>query len=165
MEKTHETYSSLFRGLEKTSRKEGPSRMSQPEPFCMFTIDFDKNHRPIPECMMKNTLKEIVKLAMASPHVTLDTSPKNLRRVWAIKHPDKDNNELREKVQALLKAEAALQEHTVAVVPSKSDAVATLPENYHEEDDYAMYFERCDTCTKVECVCYESESDTNEREP
>ncbi|KFH69357.1 hypothetical protein MVEG_04170 [Podila verticillata NRRL 6337] len=138
MEKRHELFSSLFRGFENTSRQEGSSGSTQLKPFRKFTIDFDKGHRDIPKCMMMNTLKDIVKLAMESPHVRLDNRDENLKRVWAIKHPDKDNNEVREKLQSRLPAETAVQQQPDAVVLSGEDVAEC--HDFDETEDFEVYF-------------------------
>lgn len=153
MEKRHELFSSLFRGFEKTSRQEGSSGNTQLQPFRKFTIDFDKDHRDIPKCMMKNTLKDIVKLAMESPQARLDTRDENLERVWAIKHPDKDNNEVRERLQTRVQAEAAQQQQTDAVVPSGEDNAELHSLNVLEDCEGYFSDSVCHVCGEEGCNC------------
>lgn len=53
------------------------------------TIDL-QNHRPICKCMMEETLRDILRLAVAKPADPFDTSKESLDRMWAIVHPDEN---------------------------------------------------------------------------
>lgn len=113
--------------------------------------------------MMKNTLKDIVKLAMESPHARLDTRDENLKRVWAIKHQDKNNNEAREKLQSRLQVEAAHQQQPEACVPSGEDIIEFHA--FDENEDIEEYFKDsiCTVCGKKDCYCDQfDESDQEE---
>ncbi|KAF9386355.1 hypothetical protein CPB97_003818, partial [Podila verticillata] len=83
MAKRHETFSNYFRGFKKTPAQEGSSMdahsKTDTKPFPMYTIDMCENHQPIPDCMMKNTLKDVIKLVLASPSICLDMSDENLK--------------------------------------------------------------------------------------
>ncbi|KAF8927330.1 hypothetical protein BGZ52_004600, partial [Haplosporangium bisporale] len=68
-----------------------------------YTIDL-RSHRPICKCMMQETLRDILRLAVAKPAVSFDISQENLDRVWAIKYPD-ENHKCREKQRAREQAE------------------------------------------------------------
>lgn len=116
----------------------------------MYTIDMCENHRPIPDCMMKNTLKDVIELVFTSPSVHLDTSDENLKRVWAIKHPDKANKELRKKAQVRWQAEATLQQSTDAVALSRGDVIEIDPVETDEVEEIVGYFEgiSCNICGK-----------------
>ncbi|KAF9337183.1 hypothetical protein BG006_005904 [Podila minutissima] len=159
MEKRHEAFSNFFRGSKNAPTQDRPGGgagfKTGIKPFRKFTIDLDNNHRPIPECMMKNTLMDIIKLVMDSPPVPLDTSDENLKRVWTIKHPDKDNNESCEKNQARKLAEVAHNQQTDAVIPSGSDFVEAYAVEVDEVEDSADYFKdiSCLICEKKNCNC------------
>lgn len=104
---------------------------------------------------MKNTLKDVIELVLVSPSVCLDMSDENLKQVWAIKHPDKANNELCKKAQVHLQAEAALQQSTDAVVPSHGGVVEVDPVEVDEVKESACYFVGvlCSDCGKKDCNC------------
>lgn len=159
LEKRHEAFSNFFRGSKNAPAQDRPGGgagfKTGIKPFRKFTIDLNNNHRPIPECMMKNTLMDIIKLVMDSSPVPLDTSDENLQRVWAIKHPDKDNNESREKNQARKLAEVAHNQQTDAVVPSGSDFVEAYAMEVDEVEDCAEYFKVCSICQKENCNCWD----------
>ncbi|KAF9305564.1 hypothetical protein BGZ74_009715 [Mortierella antarctica] len=159
MERRHEAFSNFFRGSKNAPAQDRPGGAAGFKTgiklFRKFTIDLNNNHRPIPECMMKNTLMEIIKLVMDSPPVPLDTSDANLKQVWAVKHPDKDNNESREKNQARKLAEVAHNQQTDAVVPSGSDFVEAYAMEVDEVEDCAEYFKDCSICQKENCNCWD----------
>ncbi|KAG0318011.1 hypothetical protein BG000_004361 [Podila horticola] len=61
---------------------------------------------PIINCLIRNTIRQILKMAMA-PAAVLDTSVQNIERIRAITHPTKFNDEERKKIKLRSQAEAA----------------------------------------------------------
>ncbi|KAF8950606.1 hypothetical protein BGZ52_001995 [Haplosporangium bisporale] len=96
----HKAFSRLFRGYEHKAKQRGGFSHAEVvadeiELYPSFTIDLDKKHRPIPRCMLFRTLREILRLVVASRPVPLDTIVGNLLRVYEINHPDELNKEQR----------------------------------------------------------------------
>ncbi|KAF9380711.1 hypothetical protein CPC16_010188, partial [Podila verticillata] len=160
----HEAFCNFFRGFKKVAQEgsgEDTGSKTGSKLFPMYTIDMCEKHRPIPDCMTKNTLKEVLELVLESSPALLDTSDTNMRRVWAIKHPDHDNNKLHKRAQVRLQAEAVKQQRTDAVIPSKGDVVEVDPEELDEVEDSAFYFEGalCLVCGEQDCNCDENVED------
>ncbi|KAG0016157.1 hypothetical protein BGZ81_011366, partial [Podila clonocystis] len=74
-----------------------------------LTIELVSKKRPVINCLIRNTIRDILKMATDSA-VLLDTSMQNIERIRAITHPSKFNYEEREKVKARFAAEAAKHE-------------------------------------------------------
>ncbi|KAG0026314.1 hypothetical protein BGZ82_009539, partial [Podila clonocystis] len=60
-----------------------------------FTIDLLDKRRPIIQCLIRNTIRDILHLAVTSPKAELDTSSRSIAQIWAIEHPDAANRLLR----------------------------------------------------------------------
>ncbi|KFH69385.1 hypothetical protein MVEG_04198 [Podila verticillata NRRL 6337] len=65
--------------------------------------------RPVIQCLIRNTIREILKMATQSP-VVFDTSVRNIERIHGITYPTEFNNEQREKIKQRFAAEAAKHE-------------------------------------------------------
>ncbi|KAG0031510.1 hypothetical protein BGZ82_006957, partial [Podila clonocystis] len=76
------------------------------ELYCSLTIDMVIKKRPVINCLIRNTIREILKMATAPP-ATLDTGNKNIERIRGITHPTKFNDDERKKIKARFAAEAA----------------------------------------------------------
>ncbi|KAG0014533.1 hypothetical protein BGZ81_000410 [Podila clonocystis] len=61
-----------------------------------FTINLLDTKRPIIQCLILNTIREILHLAVTNPKAELDTSSRSIAQIWAIEHPDAANRQLRE---------------------------------------------------------------------
>ncbi|KAF8998901.1 hypothetical protein BGZ52_010621, partial [Haplosporangium bisporale] len=71
-----------------------------------LTIDLVSKKRPIINCLIRNTIREILKMA-TQPAVVLDTSIQNIDRIRAITHPSNFNDEQRKESKARFATEAA----------------------------------------------------------
>ncbi|KAF9323149.1 hypothetical protein BG006_001728 [Podila minutissima] len=76
------------------------------EEYPSLTIDLVSKKRPVINCLIRNTIREILKMA-TQPAVALDTSIQNIERIRAIIHPSEFNIEGRRKLNARFTAEAA----------------------------------------------------------
>ncbi|KAF8978241.1 hypothetical protein BGZ52_006253 [Haplosporangium bisporale] len=105
-------------------------RDEQVELYPWHTVDLKKNLRPLPRCMLFNTLREILQRAVTSPPVALDTIMKNLIRVYGISHPDELNQLQRRKIMTPMGA--ILDER-----PPEFDAMSAMSGvNGRDEDGY-----------------------------
>lgn len=103
MSRRHDAFSDIFRGAE-------PSTASGVE-FKRFTIDLlSSNKRPVVQCLIRNTLREILQLAVANTPVVVDGHWSNIARIQAIDHPDKKNLACRKRFWVTQAALAAQQE-------------------------------------------------------
>ncbi|KAF9297619.1 hypothetical protein BGZ74_009745 [Mortierella antarctica] len=93
MSKRHSAFSEIFQGLSEDV-----------ELFKHFTIDLLASKRPVVQCLIWNTLRDILQLAVTNPPAVLDAV--NLERIQAIAHPDKANRACREKFRAMQAARA-----------------------------------------------------------
>ncbi|KAG0097233.1 hypothetical protein BGZ93_003189 [Podila epicladia] len=80
---------SLERNITTTDEKDGTVD------FPCFTIDFVAGKRPVKQWMIKNTIREMLSLAVNKTPAVLDTSKENIDRLRAIVHPTKENDEQR----------------------------------------------------------------------
>ncbi|KAG0026516.1 hypothetical protein BGZ81_006294, partial [Podila clonocystis] len=62
-----------------------------------FTIDLTSVKRPIIQCLIRNTLREILQLAVSNPPEVLDTSTGNIDRIKSLVHPDSANRAYRDR--------------------------------------------------------------------
>ncbi|KAF9309952.1 hypothetical protein BG003_009118 [Podila horticola] len=74
--------------------------------YSSFTIDMVSKKRPVILCLIRNTIREILKKATDPPAI-LDTSAQNIERIRAITHPTKFNDDERKKIKLRFQAEAA----------------------------------------------------------
>ncbi|KAG0038658.1 hypothetical protein BGZ82_011311 [Podila clonocystis] len=65
------------------------------EPYPSFAIDLSQKKRPIVQCMIRNTLKDILQLAISRPMTMVNTSTENVQRVKRIPHPSNFDNKKR----------------------------------------------------------------------
>ncbi|KAF9008536.1 hypothetical protein BGZ52_008017, partial [Haplosporangium bisporale] len=109
MLKRHNAFSRIFRDLrhlpiEKEELSVDSTVVDQTELYRRFSIDLRLTKRPVAQCLIRNTLRDILQLAVANPSVDLDTSPSNIKRIRAIVHPDKGNRAYRDRFQADMQA-------------------------------------------------------------
>ncbi|KAG0348333.1 hypothetical protein BG005_011607 [Podila minutissima] len=71
--------------------------------YSSLTIDLVSKKRPVINCLIRNTIREILKMA-TEPAVHLDTSIQNIERIRAITHPSKFNDEERKRAAKLQQA-------------------------------------------------------------
>ncbi|KAF9330204.1 hypothetical protein BG006_006822 [Podila minutissima] len=101
LDRAHRAFSCLFREGAQPS-EDGVSDLammtqeSDMDLYPRYVIDL-KKHRPICKCMMQETIRDILRLAVTTPAASFNMSKENLDRVWAMEHPDKKNYEAREK--------------------------------------------------------------------
>ncbi|KAG0347684.1 hypothetical protein BG005_011948 [Podila minutissima] len=62
-----------------------------------FTIDMHMGKRPIVQCLIRNTLREILQFTVANAPVDLDTCEENIARIKGLVHPDEANQEYRDR--------------------------------------------------------------------
>ncbi|KAF9325723.1 hypothetical protein BG006_010810 [Podila minutissima] len=98
----HRVFSNIFRDCAYTPNPhntvEETTSMDIDSPvYRRFTIDMHKGKRPIVQCLIRNTLREILKLAVDNVPVDLDTSDGNIARINGLVHPDKANQEYRDR--------------------------------------------------------------------
>ncbi|KAF9276642.1 hypothetical protein BGZ74_003570, partial [Mortierella antarctica] len=77
--------------------EEGDRRLHH---YSSLTVDLVSNKRPVIQCLIRKTIREILKEAMAPP-VVLDTSAENIKRMRKVILPYKASKELREKAKLL----------------------------------------------------------------
>ncbi|KAG0320506.1 hypothetical protein BG000_003538 [Podila horticola] len=66
-----------------------------------LTIDFETKKYPVKQCLTRNTIREILKMA-AAPPAAFDTSMRNIERIRSIPHPTSFNCEERKWLEAEL---------------------------------------------------------------
>ncbi|KAF9367003.1 hypothetical protein CPC16_007145, partial [Podila verticillata] len=82
--------------------------------YTSLNIDLVSKKRPVINCLIRNTIREILKEA-TKPAVALDTSFQNIDRIRGITHPTKFNDEQRKRVKQRFAAEAAKLERPAEV--------------------------------------------------
>ncbi|KAG0350641.1 hypothetical protein BG005_009829 [Podila minutissima] len=100
MAKRHRAFSSIFQNLQYSPswNPAGGSAAPEGNNACRyFTIDLQSTKRPIIQCLIRNTLRDILQLAILSPPAILDISNGNVDRIKAIVHPDAANQEFHER--------------------------------------------------------------------
>ncbi|KAG0012331.1 hypothetical protein BGZ81_001649 [Podila clonocystis] len=78
-----------------------------------FTIDFTEKRRPVQQWMIRDTLRNILRFAVANPPSLMDTSKANIDRITNVIHPTKMNDEQRKKTRA---RESDAKQHEEPVV-------------------------------------------------
>ncbi|KAF9307838.1 hypothetical protein BG003_000131 [Podila horticola] len=71
----------------KMNDREAALKIEHYEEYPSFAIDFRKSKRPVTQCLIRNTLREIFQLAVMNPPAVLDTSAENIKRMKSIVHP------------------------------------------------------------------------------
>ncbi|KAF9327194.1 hypothetical protein BG006_009467, partial [Podila minutissima] len=74
--------------------------------YSSFTIDMVSKKRPVINCLIRNTIREILKKATEPPAI-LDTSSQNISRIYKTTHPTKFNDDERKRIKQRFLAEAA----------------------------------------------------------
>ncbi|KAG0040757.1 hypothetical protein BGZ82_009739, partial [Podila clonocystis] len=110
----HRAFSKIFRQQRfvPTNSTDASAGSDDTQLHSHFTVDLDHEKRPIIQCLIRNTIKDILQMAMANTPVTLDTSTGRLEKIWAIHHPEAANQLHRERCRAANQAEMALRPQT-----------------------------------------------------
>ncbi|KAF9323979.1 hypothetical protein BG006_000960 [Podila minutissima] len=69
-------------------------------------INLVSKKRPVINCLIRNTIRELLKMATQAP-VIFDTSDQNIERIRAVTHPSKFNSKERQRIKARFAAAAA----------------------------------------------------------
>lgn len=96
----HRAFSSIFQHLQYTPSRDSAGPVVSPEigqAYRYFNIDLHSRRRPIIQCLIRKTLRDILQLAIMNPPAVLDTSNSNINRIQAIVHPDAANYEFHER--------------------------------------------------------------------
>lgn len=98
----HQAFSNIFRHRAYTPNPhktvgENTSMEIDSAAYKSFTIDMHVGKRPIVQCLIRNTLREILQFAVANFPVDVDTSEENIARIKGLVHPDKANQEYHER--------------------------------------------------------------------
>ncbi|KAG0036775.1 hypothetical protein BGZ82_003720, partial [Podila clonocystis] len=72
------------------------------EPYPKFTIDFAQNPRPVVQYMIRNTIRDILQLAVTKSPLFVDATIANVEQVKTIIHPSNFSDNLREEVLGLI---------------------------------------------------------------
>ncbi|KAG0012330.1 hypothetical protein BGZ81_001648 [Podila clonocystis] len=75
----------------KMNDRDAALKVENYEEYPSFAINFLKSMRPVTQCLIRNTLREILQLAVMNPPVVLDTSAENIKRIKSIVHPSRLN--------------------------------------------------------------------------
>ncbi|KAF9371686.1 hypothetical protein CPB97_001781, partial [Podila verticillata] len=153
MEMRRKAFSRLFRGQGhrsgQVSFNRDAIRDEMVDLYPWYTVDLKEKHRPIPQCMLLNTLRKILQRVVTRPPVPLDTIVKNLIRVYGISHPDELNRLQRNKIMtplcAILEEKQPKSNDTSAINASKGRVGGGASDGADEdadevEDDHADYF-------------------------
>ncbi|KAG0017205.1 hypothetical protein BGZ82_000818 [Podila clonocystis] len=102
----HNAFSSIFKDLRYLPKEKSVDGTDTEDlrHYRRFMIDFNMKRRPVIQCLIRNTLRDILQLAVTSPPVELDTSSSNIERIRAIVHPDKGNREYRDRFRTDMEA-------------------------------------------------------------
>lgn len=99
--KRHRAYSGIFRDLKyapaTNNDAEDTTAVEGAMEYSMFTIDMRQDKRPVIQCLIRNKIRDILKLTVTSSPVVLDTSRSNTDRIKSIVHPDKGNRAYRDR--------------------------------------------------------------------
>ncbi|KAG0026313.1 hypothetical protein BGZ82_009538 [Podila clonocystis] len=142
----HMAFSRLFRRFGhkveqgQSSRSEGQEL--EDSGFPMYTIDLNRNHRPIPRCMLFRTLRDILQLAVKKDPVPMNTIMKNLLRVYGIYHPDELN--VMQRARILKPVRAILEQRRVgSEVPAEViDAVRAQGDSSNGTGDEVKVYDQ-----------------------
>lgn len=120
----HKAFSSIFHHRkylpeQPKSAGDGAALDSNAE-YRSFTIDMQQRDRPIIQCLIRNTIRDILQLAVSNVPVVLDTSADNVSRILAIDHPDRANQACRKSFREALKASASSEPAVGASLSSSS---------------------------------------------
>ncbi|KAF9206595.1 hypothetical protein BGZ59_011601, partial [Podila verticillata] len=102
----HNAFSSIFKDLRYLPKEKSVNGTDTEDlrHYRRFMIDFNTKRRPIIQCLIRNTLRDILQLAVTSSPVELDTSSSNIERIGAIVNPDKGNREYRDRFRTDMEA-------------------------------------------------------------
>ncbi|KAI9238972.1 MAG: hypothetical protein BYD32DRAFT_248240 [Podila humilis] len=96
------------------------------EPYPSFTIALTEKNLPVVQCLMQNTLRDILQLAVSNPPVIMDTSSMNLERINRIGHPSDFDGLQREMSLAYIYRELHLQMKVVCGPSVPSACLKTI---------------------------------------
>ncbi|KAG0342243.1 hypothetical protein BG005_002773 [Podila minutissima] len=150
MLKRHNSFSRIFRDLRylPIENLHGGADTEETRDYRHFKIDLHSTKRPVVQCLIQNTLRDILQLAVKSLPVDLDTSKSNKERIWALVHPDKSNLEHRRRLQADMRPDeppatqskgkevCRSSEHGAVEGTAAPAAITTQTPSDHDGDDY-----------------------------
>ncbi|KAG0029631.1 hypothetical protein BGZ81_003558, partial [Podila clonocystis] len=101
------------------------------EQYPSFTIDLVSMKRPVINCLIQNTIREILKMA-TRPAVIFDTSIHNIERIRAIPFPTQMTDEQLKQAKARLQADANKVEEEQAEEQAEERDVEDVEDVVHE---------------------------------
>ncbi|KAG0328279.1 hypothetical protein BG000_000551, partial [Podila horticola] len=124
MSMRNKTLSTIFR------RHDGESMFDEFDitEYPSLTIDLTTRNRPIVQCMIRNTVREILTLATAPPAV-LDTSSGNIERIRTAIYPTEFGQEQRKNLEARLRRNLAKPKLSVLIMGKTQAGKSTLIEH------------------------------------
>ncbi|KAF9207008.1 hypothetical protein BGZ59_011386, partial [Podila verticillata] len=104
-----------------------------------LNIDLTTRNRPIVQCMIRNTIREILTMATAPPAV-LDTSTSNIERIRTVTYPTEFGQEQRQNLKATLQRNLAKPKYSVLIMGKTQAGKSTLIEHIknYANPDYAI---------------------------
>ncbi|KAF9337182.1 hypothetical protein BG006_005903 [Podila minutissima] len=97
----HRAFSNIFRyrtyAPAQQGHTEGGDSLVNERVYLNFAIDMKSDKQPIVQCLIRNTLRDILQLAMINPPVNVDTSEANSERIRTLVHPDNAHQEYRDR--------------------------------------------------------------------
>ncbi|KAF9378242.1 hypothetical protein CPB97_009697 [Podila verticillata] len=102
------------------------------EEYPSLTIDLVSKKRPVINCLIRNTIREILKMAIR-PAVLFDTSIQNIERIRAIPYPTQLTDEQLKQAKARLQADADKFEEEQAEVQVVDQAEVIVEEEVQAE--------------------------------
>ncbi|KAG0013690.1 hypothetical protein BGZ82_002062, partial [Podila clonocystis] len=91
-------------------------------------IDLSNSNRPIVQCLIRNTIREILTMATAPP-IVLETSAGNIERIHAITYPSEFSQEQRKNLKAALLKNLAKPKYSVLIMGKTQAGKSTLIEH------------------------------------
>ncbi|KAI9237847.1 MAG: hypothetical protein BYD32DRAFT_284076 [Podila humilis] len=104
-----------------------------------LNIDLTTRNRPIVQCMIRNTIREILTMATAPPAI-LDTSTSNIERIRTATYPTEVGQEQRKNLKATLQRKLAKPKYSVLIMGKTQAGKSTLIEHIknYANRDYAI---------------------------
>ncbi|KAF9312177.1 hypothetical protein BG003_006576, partial [Podila horticola] len=93
-----------------------------------LNIDLTTRNRPIVQCMIRNTIREILTMATAPPAI-LDTSTSNIERIRAVTYPTELGQVQRNTLEATLRRNIAKPKYSVLIMGKTQAGKSTLIEH------------------------------------
>ncbi|KAF9200630.1 hypothetical protein BGZ59_003171, partial [Podila verticillata] len=124
MSMRNKTLSTIFR------RHDGESVFDEFDitDYPSLTIDLSIRNRPIVQCLIRNTIREILTMATAPP-IVLEASAGNIERIHAITYPSEFSQEQRMNLKAALRRNLAKPKYSVLILGKTQAGKSTLIEH------------------------------------